>query len=339
MFKAEFELEAITPIFMRGADQSKAEIRASSIKGLMRWWFRALAGNYFGDDIAGLRRAEEYVFGSTGQRSRVIVEVEAPEPEEFNFSDFRDLSYLWFSIKLSRPRYYYSAGIRFKIKLKGSDYKAYVASLVSLWALACLGGIGFRSRRGAGSVRFVEGDFDEFERRGIACTFTSYRDLTNSINNAINAIGEAFNLRRLKIHPQTYPILSSETACVGLWNPRTGNPVLALKRFQNEYTNFRRKEIEKKSRIVFGLPIKLSGKGVGDIRDKLRKLGQCRRGSPMFVGLINIGKFLHVKIIKFYTDPYHPDSYINDIVDWLILSNFDESLNERTVFGSLEVFK
>ncbi|MDI3498463.1 type III-B CRISPR module RAMP protein Cmr1, partial [Archaeoglobus sp.] len=42
MYSATFTLEAITPVFMRGANQSKAEIRAASIKGLMRWWFRAL---------------------------------------------------------------------------------------------------------------------------------------------------------------------------------------------------------------------------------------------------------------------------------------------------------
>ncbi len=75
MYRTEFTLEAITPVFMRGADQTKAEIRAASIKGLMRWWFRALAGSYFGDDIAGLRKAEEYVFGSTGQKSKVTVEI------------------------------------------------------------------------------------------------------------------------------------------------------------------------------------------------------------------------------------------------------------------------
>ncbi|MDK2982628.1 MAG: CRISPR-associated protein Cmr1 [Thermococcaceae archaeon] len=76
MYKAEFELEAITPIFMRGANQNRAEIRAPSIKGVMRWWFRALAGNYFGSDIVGLRKAEEYVFGSTNQRNRVEVHVD-----------------------------------------------------------------------------------------------------------------------------------------------------------------------------------------------------------------------------------------------------------------------
>ena len=75
MYNAEFEIEALTPIFMRGADQREAEIRASSIKGVIRWWFRALAGNYFGDDIKSLREAENYAFGSTSGRSRAVVSI------------------------------------------------------------------------------------------------------------------------------------------------------------------------------------------------------------------------------------------------------------------------
>jgi CRISPR-associated protein Cmr1 len=39
-----FHLEFITPCFCGGADPSHAELRASSIRGQMRWWFRALGG-------------------------------------------------------------------------------------------------------------------------------------------------------------------------------------------------------------------------------------------------------------------------------------------------------
>ena len=46
MHKAEFTLEAVTPIFM---------CCASSIKG-----FRALAGSYFGDDVNGLKKLKNF---------------------------------------------------------------------------------------------------------------------------------------------------------------------------------------------------------------------------------------------------------------------------------------
>jgi CRISPR type III-B/RAMP module RAMP protein Cmr1 len=38
--------ECITPCFCAGAEQTQAEIRPSSIRGSLRWWFRALGGNH-----------------------------------------------------------------------------------------------------------------------------------------------------------------------------------------------------------------------------------------------------------------------------------------------------
>lgn len=39
-----YNLEFITPCFCAGADQAVAELRASAIRGELRWWFRALGG-------------------------------------------------------------------------------------------------------------------------------------------------------------------------------------------------------------------------------------------------------------------------------------------------------
>ncbi|ALV63527.1 CRISPR-associated RAMP Cmr1 [Thermococcus sp. 2319x1] len=81
MYEATFELEAITPLFMRGADQRKAEFRSASVKGVMRWWFRALAGNYLGNSISKLREIEGTIFGSAGsggaRRSRILITVKS----------------------------------------------------------------------------------------------------------------------------------------------------------------------------------------------------------------------------------------------------------------------
>ena len=52
------ELTFITQALLAGADQNKPEIRAPSIRGALRWWFRVLAG---GRDV---RKEEEELFGS-----------------------------------------------------------------------------------------------------------------------------------------------------------------------------------------------------------------------------------------------------------------------------------
>lgn len=58
MIRTIYSFEIITPCFCAGADQSRAEIRAASIRGQLRWWFRVLGGT-FADECK--------VFGSVGK--------------------------------------------------------------------------------------------------------------------------------------------------------------------------------------------------------------------------------------------------------------------------------
>jgi len=44
MKKLIFTLETITPLFLSGTDQSVVELRAASIRGHLRYWYRALLG-------------------------------------------------------------------------------------------------------------------------------------------------------------------------------------------------------------------------------------------------------------------------------------------------------
>lgn len=46
--RANFTLKVLTPMFMGGADPEGApELRAASIRGAMRFWFRAIAVTFF----------------------------------------------------------------------------------------------------------------------------------------------------------------------------------------------------------------------------------------------------------------------------------------------------
>jgi CRISPR type III-B/RAMP module RAMP protein Cmr1 len=69
-------LELVTPAFLGGA-QGTAEWRAASLRGQLRWWFRALAGGRYGGDAAAVRKAEERIFGSTERRSSLRLRVRA----------------------------------------------------------------------------------------------------------------------------------------------------------------------------------------------------------------------------------------------------------------------
>jgi CRISPR-associated protein Cmr1 len=53
-------------MFLAGADQSKAELRAASIKGLLRFWWRALQAE---EDLENLRNRESQIFGSSDEKT------------------------------------------------------------------------------------------------------------------------------------------------------------------------------------------------------------------------------------------------------------------------------
>ncbi|KUK00284.1 MAG: Uncharacterized protein XD43_0031 [Thermococcales archaeon 44_46] len=357
MYKAEFELEAITPIFMRGANQNRAEIRAPSIKGVMRWWFRALAGNYFGSDIVGLRKAEEYVFGSTNQRNRVEVHVDCNQkPRDIivkfkgnrpifdKYSHIHELPYIWFSLKIlaskGQIKRYYPAGTKFTIKLRSPDHKSFKIALATFWTLVTLGNIGSRNRRGAGSFKFTGGDLDILKDLSLKWTYATINDLRESILKAIDIIRLELGVQpRGNLKPQPYPILNEKTSFIGLLDTKAQDPIQALREFQNKYKTFRQKSVSKKDRIIFGLPINLRGKDIQEISGLQSKLKNSRRASPMILGVTSVGGKTHIRVVKFKTNPYHPDMELNRFSDWNIMGLFDKNIQEFPVFGSLEVFK
>ena len=67
MIKTIFKCETITPMFLAGADGSTAELRPPSIKGLLRFWWRAVQGN---TDIGVLKEKETEIFGGVGKNGR-----------------------------------------------------------------------------------------------------------------------------------------------------------------------------------------------------------------------------------------------------------------------------
>lgn len=64
-----YKIKFITPCFCAGANQQTADVRPSSIRGELRWWFRCLGGT---------REGEDKVFGTLaggGKASSIVVRV------------------------------------------------------------------------------------------------------------------------------------------------------------------------------------------------------------------------------------------------------------------------
>jgi hypothetical protein len=178
-------LQVTTPLFNGGNGSGAIEpdgtgIRIPSLRGAMRFWFRALAGTVTGPDLALLARLEQQVFGGTDNASPVRLRIprrpaltEPAGPHSFlprphasrrereehpgywiiyllgqGLGNLRDCT-------LSRP--YVAPGECFDLKIRfGSDPSHAALALASLWLTCAYGGLGARTRRGFGGLRIID---------------------------------------------------------------------------------------------------------------------------------------------------------------------------------------
>ncbi len=100
MEKIVFECELVTPMFMYGEDGKTPELRPASIKGVMRFWWRAMHGNL---SLGELREKESKIFGSTDKKSSFSIKIdsldkiekgkEIPKGFKFNIIVFKFSNY------------------------------------------------------------------------------------------------------------------------------------------------------------------------------------------------------------------------------------------------------
>lgn len=165
--KAEtFHLELITSCFCGGAEPEKqAEIRAPSIRGQLRWWFRTLGG-FKSLAPMPVREQEALIFGSTageeGKAGKLVVRVFPASPGETlivstdhptpNMNNPE--GYLLFPLRQQVRKKSALRGFKMTVQWCGAarvwdDLKALVA------VFGHLGALGFRGRRAMGALAFA----------------------------------------------------------------------------------------------------------------------------------------------------------------------------------------
>lgn len=167
-----FELELLTRCFLGGASHhQEAELRASSIRGQLRWWFRALGG-FTVLRPAGLREQEDQVFGvasgNEGSAGRLRVQVLRPRQpvvtvigESQVEDELQNEKYLLWPFAQNRdgqpnPRACLAAGTRFQLRVHWRGEERLwrpVQALVEVFG--SLGALGTRSRRAMGALGFA----------------------------------------------------------------------------------------------------------------------------------------------------------------------------------------
>jgi CRISPR-associated protein Cmr1 len=174
------ELEVVTPLFLGGAGQ-QAELRAPSLKGLLRFWYRAIDPRFSERGRSGAASREERFFGSSrpgaGQSPfllRMSLDRQSAGStrkwrwdrawvEQFREGRGREsrsgVAYLgWPFQAKGGERDALAPATRVKVEcvfprgIQGEQHEQRQALAAAVWLLGHLGGLGSRSRRGFGSL-------------------------------------------------------------------------------------------------------------------------------------------------------------------------------------------
>ncbi|HCE17409.1 MAG TPA: type III-B CRISPR module RAMP protein Cmr1 [Anaerolinea thermolimosa] len=148
------QLETVTPLFLGGADpRGEPELRPPAFRGAMRYWFRAALGGVIGDqNLSGLRKLEREVFGDAEYGSPIAIQVQQkPLPSA---------SYPVLPHKTpSGNRRAFNPQQQFEVILSTTrpvDLLVWVNACMAFNLAVWLGGLGLRSRRGAGSLQVIK---------------------------------------------------------------------------------------------------------------------------------------------------------------------------------------
>ncbi len=195
-------IELITPCFCSGANQAKAEIRASSIRGELRWWFRTLGGT---------NEQEKKVFGSIsggtedeGASSAVVVRVSDMRSQPGEDGALTE-NQLFFTKNRKNAMIPAGRTFRLQILLRKETPDSRLMRAIEL--LLYFGAIGLRSNRGSGAMQRITYPSkaeimvigDELKKDDFLFFYRSVQssalDALSSLENALKEFRAAYSLK------------------------------------------------------------------------------------------------------------------------------------------------
>jgi len=209
------ELEIVTPMFIAGADTESAELRAPSIKGLMRFWWRAQQAV----DWEDLRNKEADIFGSTERGANFSIRLDHQPlksvkddfprytvPVEGKSFPLNILNYLAYGLlydakkkEFGRERIPEDSQFNVVINIFRKEYQNEI--LKTLYIFNLFGGLGSRNRNGFGCVEIINKD-------------TIFEPLKKGLSFSIDAPYSKANMEKIiknkKSLSQSYPSFSED---------------------------------------------------------------------------------------------------------------------------------
>jgi len=163
MKKITFHCQTITPMFLSGADGTTPELRPPSIKGAMRFWWRAMNGHL---PLAELKKEEVKIFGGSykdengkevSMRSKIQLRIDNHAKAEKNLKT--SFQKVLVHKKETFTKNAFEPKQSFNIVFTANDEQSELL-VKCLFPLVCiLGGFGNRARRGMGSLKILDDNF------------------------------------------------------------------------------------------------------------------------------------------------------------------------------------
>lgn len=302
-----FHCRFITPAFLGGADpKGTPELRPPSIKGALRFWWRAMNGHLVEEkdgkpSYLTLLENEEQLFGGSTinqSRSPVTIRIRTQSPiytEGFRVlnQNLNGLSYLLYTVKHHRlDDIAFDSGTKFSIEFSASEKHAneLKKAIASFWLTVFFGSLGTRSRRGIGSLS-VENIQDQSSilNNWLGFVPDNQTDMSQFLSSNYLAVKQLFSSENSKsngysqINLREPAYLSSEkfknwpealnSIGVHMQSLRTGK----THRDKRQRT-FTMETLNKKA--AFGLPVSVRQDNAVNFKD------HDRRASPVYITLV-----------------------------------------------------
>ena len=165
--EVDVKIKFLTPAFIGGAEPGESsEFNEKALKGALRFWWRAFLSDPTWNNKK-LLEEESKIFGGLDQKSsfsiNIVERAESLNRNDFDITTFNGIKYLFypkitridFHKQILKSKAYIEPGSNYTIKFTFFKDSTIEPVLKSLLFLEKFGGIGARSRRGAGSFKIV----------------------------------------------------------------------------------------------------------------------------------------------------------------------------------------
>lgn len=359
------QIETITPLFLGGAETRgkipehqpppNPELRTPSIRGALRYWYRALMGallvpqHNFLDE---LRRNETALFGGAADEKRGIgqsalsLHIKNPVIEDKYIQTYQrenhlpGKNYLYWSMEKTKQegvevtaRKFVQSGFPIDLVLRsrfGQDEKQRDEVFAAIWLLVRFGGVGSRSRRGAGNlqIRSISADAPEIvSKLPFSVQAATPQELAAELTNGIATLLKHFKKTHFSVPPdeaKQFDVLHPNLCRVFVLDKTYESADEALNAIGLLFQKFRNRRkpdintvwnsidnrvplTQPVQRAAFGLPIQFFYKHSGD-KATLQTENYERRASPLCLKVERLSDKKHYAVVvTWFQSDFLPD--------------------------------